>query len=522
MLKVKELKGMPTPYKHLTLLFFLVACVVIIPSSCGAANWSVAEQGSAAGKIINVKKGGDFQAALDSARPGDTIQLEAGATFKGAFVLPTKGGSEFITIRSSAPDSQLPSPEARIDPARHGSLLPKLISNVRGKPAVLAANGAHHFRFFAVEFGPTIEGLNNIIQIGTGEERSVDDLPQDIEFDRVYVHGDAQVGQRRGVAANGRRITIKNSHISDIKRKGEESQGIAVWSSDGPVEISNNYIEAAAENILFGGAGSPLKLVPTDCVVRDNHLSKPLAWLHTDWVVKNLFEIKNGRRIKIENNLMTHNWSMGQDGIAVLFTVRADNGTATVIEDIEFVGNIVRGAGGGVSVWGGEGGGGRNLTIRNNLFEDITGPKWMSAGHFMKVSEWDGLVIENNTILQTGYIAIAYGRPTKRFIFRNNIVFENEYGIKGDNMGSGQEVIDMLFSRGEVSHNVIIGGPVVRYRATNFFPTSIREVGFVDPTGNFAIRPGSKFSRSGSTGGQVGARLQPQNVGQARGSSASR
>ena len=500
-------------YRHFTLLIGLSLCAAALSSSCSPANFALAEHDAANGSLITVKKGGDFQAALNRARPGDTIQLEAGAIFSGAFTLPNKEGFEFITIRSSLPDSRLPAPGERIDPALHGKLLPKIISNVKGRPAILAVDGAHHYRFVAVEFGPTIDGLFNIIQIGTGEEGSVDDLPHDIEFDRVYIHGDSEIGQRRGIAANGRKIKIENSYISEIKRKGEESQGIAVWASDGPVEIINNYIEAAAENILFGGAESRLKLVPADSSVRDNHLNKPLSWKGTDWVVKNIFEIKNGKRIKIENNLMTHNWGMGQDGTAVLFTVRADNGAATVIEDIEFTGNIVRGTAGGVSVWGGEGGGGRNLTIRNNLFEDINGTKWNGAGHFMKVSEWDGLVLENNTILQTGNIANVYGRPTKGFVFLKNIVFENEYGIKGDNMGSGQEVIDVLLSKGIVSNNVIIGGPSNRYRLKNYFPSNITEVGFANVPNNYNLSPNSQFFNLGASGTPIGAKLEYSAVG---------
>ena len=60
------------------------------------------------GNTITVKAGGDFQAALDRAKAGDTILLEAGATFSGNFNLPNKSGNEFIIIRTSANDSQIP------------------------------------------------------------------------------------------------------------------------------------------------------------------------------------------------------------------------------------------------------------------------------------------------------------------------------------------------------------------------------------------------------------------------------
>ncbi len=458
-------------------------------------------------KAITVKRGGDFQAALEAAKPGDTIVLEAGATFRGAFKLPKKTGDEFVTIRTSATDTQIPPADTRLDPVKYQSALPKLQSDVKGEPTILAVNGAHHFRFIGIDFGPTIEGMYDIIKLGTGRETSVEDLPHHIEFDRVYIHGSPTQGQRRGIAANGRNIKIVNSYISDIKRKGDESQGVAAWATDGPIEIVNNYIEGAAQSILFGGADSTLKLVPTDCIVRSNHLNKPVEWKGTDWVVKNIFEIKNGKRIKVENNLMTNNWGMAQDGMAILFTTRADNGDATIIDEIEFTGNIVRSSGGGLNILGGEGSGGHRLTIRNNIFDDIDGKKWNSAGHFMKSTDWDGLTIENNTIIQTGNIANAYGKPIKNFIFRNNIVLENEYGIKGDNMGSGQQAINIFFSGGLVTGNVIIGGSSTLYTQPNFFLPSITQIGFIDAANHdYRLKPNSPFAK-------IGANLDPKTVG---------
>ena len=183
----------------------------------------------------------------------------------------------------------------RVSPAQR-AWLATINPGLLTRPAILAANGAHHYRFVGIEFGPTTKGYFNIIQIGTTEETSVEQLPHHIEFDRVYVHGDPKLGQRRGIAANGRHIKVTNSYFSDFKREGEESQAIAVWAADGPIEITNNYIEAAAENILFGGATSKLALTPGNAIIRDNWLNKPIEWRNTKWVVKNLFEIKSGRQ----------------------------------------------------------------------------------------------------------------------------------------------------------------------------------------------------------------------------------
>src|SRR5437870_1189092 len=62
------------------------------------------------GRIIALRAGANFQAALDAARPGDVITLEAGATFVGSFTLPNKLGADWIIIRTSAPDGNLPPP----------------------------------------------------------------------------------------------------------------------------------------------------------------------------------------------------------------------------------------------------------------------------------------------------------------------------------------------------------------------------------------------------------------------------
>ena len=466
------------------------------------------------GNIINVKAGGDFQAALNRARAGDTIILQAGATYKGAFKLPVKTGNEFVTVRTSATDAQLPPADTRLDPQRYAAVLPKIISNVKGEPAIVTVGAAHHYRFVGVEFGPTIEGLYNIIQIGTGEEKRVEDLPHHIEFDRVYIYGSPTEGQRRGIAANGKFIKVTNSHISDIKRKGDESQAIAGWASDGPIEIVNNYLEAGGENILFGGATSTLELTPTDCLVRSNHLNKPLVWREEGWLVKNLFEIKDGRRIRIEYNLMTNNWGMAQDGTAILFTVGSDSGAQAVVEDIEFTNNIVRGSGNAINLRGHEAAGARRLTIRNNLFADINGKRWNGAGHFMVSSDWETLIIENNTIINSGNITNAYNVPARGFVFRNNVVYENEYGFVGDGTNSGKPTFDKFFPRGDVSFNAIIGGTAALYYGKNMYPASVKQLGFVNAeAGDYRLRPDSSLRGKGFGGKSIGADLNPNLVG---------
>jgi hypothetical protein len=463
------------------------------------------------GDKIFVREGQSFQKALNSAKPGDTILLEAGKTFKGSFELPNKSGSQFITIRTSANDSQLPPADKRLEPDKYKAVLPKLESNIKGKSVITTAKGAHHYRFIGIEFMPTIEGHYNIVQIGGGDETDIKDLPNYIEFDRVYIHGSDEFGQRRGIAANGRNVKIINSHISNIKRRGEESAAIGAWATDGPIIIENNYLEASGINILFGGATSPLKLTPTNCIVRNNRMDKRLEWKGTDWVVKNLFEIKNGKNIKVQNNLLTNNWLMAQDGTAVLFTVREDSGENAKIEDVEFSNNIIRGASSALNFLGYEAQGGRNVIIRNNIFDDINHQKWGGNGFFMKTSGWDGLVIENNTVIQSGSISVAYGKPTKNLVFRNNIIFRNEYGFFGDGVGEGKKAFDAYFPNITVDKNIIIGGEPSMYGSNNFYPGSIKQIGFANME-NYSLRSDSPYLTKGFNGKNIGTNLDPKTV----------
>jgi hypothetical protein len=54
------------------------------------------------GRTIAVASGGDFQAALKAAQPGDVITLAPGAVFTGNFSLPKKAENGWIVVRSGA------------------------------------------------------------------------------------------------------------------------------------------------------------------------------------------------------------------------------------------------------------------------------------------------------------------------------------------------------------------------------------------------------------------------------------
>jgi len=476
--------------------------------------------GTLAGATIVVRANDDLQAAIDRARPGDVVLLEAGATFTGNFVLPAKDDERPIIIRSSTDDRRLPVAE-RISPD-DSPLLAKLRSP-NTKPTLSTAPGTKGWRLVALEFVGNASG--DIITLGDGSsaQKSLDAVPSELVIDRVLIRGDAAKGQKRGIALNSGSTTIRNSYISDIKAFGQESQAIAGWNGPGPYVIENNYVEAAGVNLLIGGADPAIPdLVPSDITIRRNLFTKNVAWRGSTWTVKNLLELKNARRVHIEGNRLENCWSAAQPGYAVLFTVRNSGGRApwATIEDVVFRNNIVSHSAGGVNILGFDNTAksqtASNIAIENNLFDDINHQNWGGNGLFLQVGNAPiRLTVDHNTIIHTGNVITAYGqnrgavRPAPEFRFTNNVAAHNKYGIFGNGVGVGNPAIAAYFPDGVIAGNVLAGGQASRYPAGNFFPSVAQwTTDFLDfAKGNFRLSPRSPYRRAARDGGDLGVNM---------------
>ena len=114
---------------------------------------------------------------------------------------------------------------------------------------------------------------------GSSAQNSRDKVPHHIVLSHLYIHGDPVWGQKRGIALNAAAVTIRDSHISDCKGVGQDTQAIGGWNGPGPYTIENNYLEAAGENVMFGGADPAIpNLVADGITFRGNFVSKPMAW----------------------------------------------------------------------------------------------------------------------------------------------------------------------------------------------------------------------------------------------------
>jgi hypothetical protein len=308
----------------------------------------------APGSVITVNAGGDLQSALNSAHCGDTIQLQAGATFTGRFVVPAKNcdNNHWIIVRTSSPDSALPAEGQRATPCYAG------VASLPGRPPYSCPNpknvmakvqmpnpgngpfqlvrGANYYRFTGLEItrpsgtsGPAV--LISIWGIGGTADHLV--------LDRSWLHGQLQDETHNGIALDGMtNVAVVDSYFNDfhcisVTGTCTDSHAVAGGNGDnpaGPFKIQNNFLEASGEAVMFGGGGATL--TATDIEILNNHFWKPWQWMKgspnfvggpngNPFIVKNHLELKNAIRVLVEANLMENSWGgFSQTGFGILLT----------------------------------------------------------------------------------------------------------------------------------------------------------------------------------------------------------
>lgn len=322
------------------------------------------------GTRYDVKPGDDLKTIIARALPGDEIVLQAGGTWDGELILDKADGAAII-IRSSAvlPERTICAGFTSPDQCPDLPLMATL-SNVTNNASPVTINRGN-WRFDGINF-------RNATTINNGEMVVVEGAT--VTLDRVRINANAE-GLKRGVRANGR-VTVTRSHIARVTAPGQDSQAICAWDTSGPLTFTNNYLEAASENIMLGGAdSSTAERVPSDVLIEGNIITKRLEWNSmSDLVIKNLLELKAARRVIIRRNAFSNSWSGSQAGHAIMITPvnQLMKAPWTVVEDILIAENTFRNVERGFSVNGygykyenapGQGGSTRQttrVTIRDN------------------------------------------------------------------------------------------------------------------------------------------------------------
>lgn len=468
-------------------------------------------------RTVVIKAGDNFQLALDRARPGDTLSLQAAATFVGPFTLPQKQGEGYITIQSSRLN-EFPQIGTRVSPVV-AELMPKIVTPGKGASAIMTENGAHHYRLIGLEItGQDAASFSyDLIALGDSDQSFVGSIPHDLIIDRCFIHAVGDAPMKRGVALNSANTEIANSYISGFKLQGQDSQAIAGWSGPGPFKILNNYIEGAGDNLIFGGAAPKIKgLVPSDIEIRGNTFFKPLAWKENDphyagirWSVKNLLEFKSARRVVIDANVFENNWAQSQAGFAILFTVGNDSGAWAQIEDVQFTNNILRNSTNGINIRGMDdvvGSGVRRVAIRNNLIESVNGNP-NGQGIFLQLLRGtEDVTVDHNTIFNSGNFVMLDEEKHQRLTVTNNIARHNYYGVFGNGGYLGTTGLDRYVSNWTFARNVLAGADASRYPRDNFYPVRIDPTIFVNfEAGDYRLSPGTKgYKGRGANGKDIG------------------
>jgi hypothetical protein len=479
------------------------------------------------GRTLHVLAGGDLQAALDTAKLGDRILLAAGATFTGNFVLPaTTAGiaDNWITVRT---EGQLPAEGTRMTATQAAALnLPKLVSNTL-LPAIRTAAGANHWRFMGVEItsSTTLTTSQGLVWLGDGstQQNDLSMVPSDLIFDRVYVHGQPALDMRRCFSFNSARTAVVDSYVSEC-HSAFDAQAIGGWNGPGPFKIVNNYLEAAAEVIAFGGSDPALaQLVPSDIEIRRNHVTKPLSW-NGKWLTKNLIEFKAGRRVLIEGNVMENSWPDGQAGFAVVLWSANQNGACTwcVTEDVTVRDNLIRNVSSGFQltakyklqpspVL-------QRVAIRNNVMLGINVPQTPGYGRLFQITDSiPNLIIEHNTAFSPTNSSVIWAGsvPLTGLLLRNNLMGGGQYQLFSAE-GQGQVAWSVYGGQNsEFLGNVVALAPDGTSPAGNFYPATMDGVGLsggaaaafsasVSPS-DVALSASSTYKNKGTDGRDPGA-----------------
>jgi hypothetical protein len=376
------------------------------------------------GGIHRVPPGGDLQAAIDVAQPGDRILLTPGAEYVGSFHLTKKSAPGWIIITTDGP---LPAPGQRATRDWRGKFA-RLVTR-SGMPTFdTPERSAAGYRLIGLEISrrPSELYVYNLVLLGNGATR-YEDLPTDVIIDRCLLIGNERT--RRGVRLGGIRQAVIDSSIWNFVQAGVDTQAVSGSTGPGPFKIANNYLEATTENIAFGGSNPNVPgVVPSDIEIRGNHIVKPLTWKNqSQLLVKNSIEFKAGRRVLIEGNVFENNWMDGQSGYMVVLTPYLAG-----ITDITFRSNIFRNSPSIANISGSVEC--SRILFENNLFTQLT---MENLRMIQIINGPDDVVFRRNTI-NTARPATSEDRwtlmmmgiaPTRNLSFYQNVATLGFYGL---------------------------------------------------------------------------------------------
>jgi hypothetical protein len=489
------------------------------------------------GSVRLVGQTDNLQNAIDEAKCGETLRLQAGATFSGKFNFPKKpcDDAHWIIIRTSASDVALPAEGTRMTPCYAGvaslpgrpdfhcsspkNVMAKIVFDAQGDSGpIVFASGANHYRLIGLEITRAMPESHVRNLIAPYDLTSTADH---LIFDRIWLHGTASDETKDGLDLSGvTYAAIVDSYVSDfhcIAGKGSctDAQAVSGGTGDspgGPYKIVNNFLEASGQSIMFGGGRGTT--TPADIEIRGNHLFKPLIWKSGQagfvgaytgkpFIVKNHFELKNAQRVLFEGNVLENSWGgFTQTGFSIVLTPANQGGHCPEcrVTDVTIRYNLIRHVASVVDIGNVTGkqkaasSSGERYSIHDLLADDIDGEAYSGFGCF-------AIIISRSPPLKSVHIdhvtafppqalvgVINLGLKIDDFQISNSIFTAGNRQVGGagggpENCAQGHDdpaaVLKNCFSNPTFSNNLIIGG-TGGWPAGNVLVKDAKDAGFRD------------------------------------------
>ncbi len=407
----------------------------------------------ARGRTLRAGDAEALRTALADARPGDQILLQRGAEYRGTFLLPTKDDADgrWITVRTELGGDSLAA-GTRMTPELAARLrLARLVVETNGDAPALGTDGAaSRWRVTELEVtaAPGLQELRDLVRLGDPNLRDLRRFPQHLVLDRVYVHGLPDTPVRRCVHLASGATLVANSTAAECHLDGFDSIALGGWAGPGPYGIVNNSLAGSAIGILFGGATPGVdSLLPADIEIRGNLITRPESW-QGRYSTKTLVELKAGRRVLIEGNVLEHNWADAQAGFAVLLKSVNQYGDApwSELSDVTVRHNVLRRAAGGFNLAAAPephpAVPAHRIAFEGNLAYDVGTYRGTGQGRMvMLLGPLSDVIVSGNTLLHNASTGQALlldgGNASQRLEVTGNTLTFGEYGVWASEGGDG-------------------------------------------------------------------------------------
>jgi hypothetical protein len=475
-----------------------------------------------------------LQRAINAASCGDTIILSAGSRYSGNFTIPATTCTGWIEIVSSSIFS-LPASGNRVGPANVASMA--TVSSPNTSPAIRFLPNSKNWRLIGLEITTSyIDTVGtNFCLVSAGEQADggndlsvLSQLPANLIFDRIYIHGLADTNTKRGIQMDTQGIAVVDSYCDEIHYNGNDSQCFASWNGTGPYLIQNNFIQGGAENILFGGGDPSIpNLVPSDITISGNVFQKNPAWraeaAPRNWVIKNLVELKNAQRVMIDGNVFQYIWAAGQTGYAFMLTPRNQNGNCAwcTVNDVTITHNLIRDVADGVTVASSDDNAtslpSARVLIQNNVFADVSAVNWGGHGwiYFLsvgsRVASLHDITLDHNTSfpdsMNGAMLVMGDSGAAQNVKVTNLLSGYGAYGIFGTGSSPGTSALSTYLPNYVYAKNVLItsnGSASGTYPSGTQF-TSLAAVRFTNSaSSNYQLQSTSPYHNAGTDGKDLG------------------